>query len=136
MGRPWLRPHVKAMALGSLMHMVQDSFAEGHVDRNEPVYGQTCLNGTSSLFGRVREFHSYAQQDHAKHKESDSNESARKHVQLTDPDVIDAGKRLRRYFDLQAPWAEVEQYLTQCVFVFEDENTPSSAGGNYSITTR
>ena len=136
MGRPWLRPHVKALALGSLMHMIQDSFAQGHVDRNEPVFGQTCLNGTSPLFGRVREFHSYAKQDHAKHKDSDSNESARKYVQLNDPDVIDAGKKMRQFFDRPSAWPEVEQYLSQCVFVLEDENRPSSAGDNYSISVR
>ena len=135
MGRPWLRPNIKSLALGSLMHVVQDSFAQGHVDRREPISGQTCLNGSSSVFGQVREFHSYAKQDHSKHKESDSDESARKNIQLQDPDVIDAGRKIRQFFDRQSPWAEVEQYLTQCVLVLEDENKPSSAGEEYAISS-
>nr|WP_295785341.1 hypothetical protein [Rhodoferax sp.] len=118
------------------MHLVQDSFAQGHVDRNEPIYGQTCLNRASPMFGRVREFHSCAKQDHAKHKDSDSNESARMQVQLNDPDVIDAGKKVRQLFDRQSSWPEVEQYLSQCLFVLDDENKPASAGGNYSVISR
>jgi hypothetical protein len=57
-------------------------------------------------------------------------------VQLSDPDVIDAGKKVRQLFDRQSSWPEVEQYLSQCVFVLEDENKPSSAGANYSFTAR
>jgi hypothetical protein len=134
LGRPWLRPHVKVMALGSLMHLIQDSFASGHVDRDEPVYGQTCLDGTQPMFGRVHEFHSYTKQDHAKHKESDNNGSARKHVQLNDPDVIDAGKRVRQLFDKQAAWPQMERFLSECVFTLKDEGQPASAGGNYLPT--
>lgn len=132
LGRPWLRPHVKSMALGSLMHMVQDSFAAGHVERAEATVGQTCLNGAQPMYGRVSEFHSYAGQDHAKHKESDSNESARKHVQLNDPDVIDAGKRLRQHFDQQSSWRQVELFLSECVLPLKEDGRPASAGSNYS----
>lgn len=132
-GRPWLRPHIKSVAFGSLLHLIQDSFALGHVDRAEPIFGKTCLNGESPMFGRIREFHSYARQDHAKHKDSDSVESARKHIGLNDPDAIDAGKQLRQFFDREKSWSDVEQYLSQCVFVLEDENKPSSAGANYLI---
>lgn len=131
MGRPWLRPHVKSIAFGSLLHLVEDSFSQGHADRGEPVVGQTCLNGSLGLFGKVREFHSYAQQDHGKHKDADSNESARRHVQLHEPDVIDAGRKLRDYFDRQVPWLEVNQYLSECVFPLENESQPSSAGGDF-----
>ena len=91
------------------------------------------MNGESPMFGRIREFHSYARQDHAKHKDSDSVESARKHIGLNDPDAIDAGKQLRQFFDREKSWSDVEQYLSQCVFVLEDENKPSSAGANYLI---
>lgn len=132
LGRPWLRPHVKMMALGSLIHTIQDSFALGHVARDEPVYGQTCMDGRQPMFGRVREFHSYAMQDHAKHKESDSGDSARRHIQLNNPDVIDAGKQVRQLFDAQADWSQVERLLSECIFALKDEEQPASAGDNYS----
>lgn len=133
-GRPWLRPHVKEVALGSLLHLVQDSFAQGHVDRAEPLTGSTCMGGSTAQFGRIKEFHSYAQQDHGKHKEADSSDSARKHISLMDPDVLNAGQRLRQYRDHQAQWAEVLPYLSECVFVLEDELAPASAGGHFAQT--
>lgn len=132
MGRPWLRPHVKSMAFGSLLHLVQDSFAQGHVDRAEPISGKTCANGSEKAFGRIREFHSYAQQDHKKHKDADSNGSARHLIQITNPDVIDAGERLRDLFDRQAPWDEVSRYLSECVFLLDDSPGPASAGANFT----
>ncbi len=137
MGRPWLRPHVKSVAFGSLLHLVQDSFAAGHVDRREPISGQYCLNGSQQQFGRISEFHSYGRQDHSKHKEADSNESARKYVHLNDPDVLDAGKQLRQFFDQQgpaAPWSSVEPYLSQCIFALEDGAHTSSAGDQFSTS--
>jgi len=129
LGRPWLRPHVRAMALGSLMHTIQDSFALGHVDRDEPIYGQTCMDGRQPMFGRIQEFHSYAMQDHAKHKESDSSDGARKHVQLNDPDVIDAGKQVRQLFDAQADWPQVERFLSECLLVLKDRKAAGTLGG-------
>lgn len=121
LGRPWLRPHVKEVAFGSLLHLIQDSFAAGHVDRREPFFGQTCLDGSAVAYGGIREFHSYAEQDHAKHKAADSNQSARDHVHVIDPDAIDAGKRLRAYRDNQASWEQVSRFLSECVFRLEDE---------------
>ena len=53
MGRPWLRPHIKGMAFGSMLHLIQDSFAQGHVDRREPIFGQVCLNGTAPVYGHA-----------------------------------------------------------------------------------
>ena len=39
---PPLRSHIKEVAFGSLLHMVQDSFAKAHVDRAEAIQGQMC----------------------------------------------------------------------------------------------
>jgi hypothetical protein len=128
LGRPWLRPHVKDVAFGSLLHLVQDSFAAGHVDRREPLFGQTCSGGSVQAYGAIREFHSYASQDHAKHKTADSNESARDHIQLNDPDVIDAGKRLVSFRENRATWDQVSQFMNECVFKLENEEQGATAG--------
>lgn len=66
------------------------------------------------MFGRVIGF-THGQQDHARHKVSDSNEGARRHVQFIQTHVIDAGKALRRLYDRQAHWPEVKNYLAECV---------------------
>ncbi|WP_256680006.1 hypothetical protein [Pseudomonas sp. Marseille-P9899] len=130
-GRPWLRAHVNEVALGSLMHLVQDSFAEGHVDRREEINGEKCADGTQAVFGRIREFHSYAGQDHGKHKDDDASESARQSLMRHDPDVVDAGKRLRGLFADKKSWAEVKPYLEGCVFALAIKTRVSSSGDNY-----
>ena len=75
LGRPWLRPHIGEVAFGSLLHVVQDSFAKGHVTRREPVAGTRCAAGIAPAFGAILEFHSYANQDHQRHKDADSVEA-------------------------------------------------------------
>jgi hypothetical protein len=62
LGNPKLRLWIKQVALGSLLHMVEDSFAKGHAER--AVNGESCAAAGSSLgAGRIREFHSYVNQD-------------------------------------------------------------------------
>ncbi len=85
-----------------------------------------------SLFGRVREFHSYASKI-IKQGDLDSNESARIQVQLNDPDVIDAGKKVRQFFDYQSTGLKLNSIFA--VFALTTSK-PSSAGDNYSISAR
>lgn len=49
---------VRQRAAGALMHLIQDSHAKGHVDRDAKT-------------GHIKEFHAYGKQDHAKHGEHD-----------------------------------------------------------------
>jgi serine protease len=53
---------LKDRALGSLLHLIQDSFASGHAAREQLANGRK---------GRVRMFFSYAYQDHAAHDSFD-----------------------------------------------------------------
>lgn len=132
LGRPWLRAHVREVAFGSLLHVVQDSFAEGHVQRREPVLGQVCAGGTSPAFGSIVEFHSYANQDHEKHKGADSADASQKHRRLIKPDVVDAGQRLRLLQSRGASWDEVREYLADCVFRLDSGAVPASAGDSFA----
>ncbi len=52
----------KARAIGSLLHMVEDSFTESHTEREE-------LGG--GLVGRIKSFHAFAGQDKALHHRAD-----------------------------------------------------------------
>ena len=131
LGRPWLRPHIREVAFGSLLHVIQDSFAEGHVQRREPVSGQTCAGGASAAYGAIVEFHSYAEQDHEKHKEADSADAAQSHRRLTQPNVITAGIYLRVLRDRPASWPEVSQYLSDCVFRLDSAAKRASAGDSF-----
>lgn len=132
-GRPWLRSNVHEVALGSLLHLVEDSFAGGHVQRREEIRGDTCLDGTTPTLGRIEEFHSYANQDHSKHKRDDASSVAKLMLMQHDPDLIDAGKKLRGYAADGKKWKDVEPYLRDCVFALAIETKSASAGSKYSI---
>lgn len=133
LGRPWLRAHVREVAFGSLLHLVQDSFAEGHVQRQEPVFGQTCANNSSPAFGSIVEFHSYAKQDHDTHKEADSADSAQKHRRLIQPDVIAAGQKLRSLLNQPDSWQTAREFLSDCVFRLDESATAASAGDAFAM---
>lgn len=130
-GRPWLRPHIRSVAFGSLLHLVQDSFAEGHVQRREPISGAMCNGGQQRQAGRIQRFHSYAQQDHDKHREADGATRARRHLALHKPHVVDVGRVLRDYLDRGAPWAQVRGYLQDCVFALDEEVGSASPGAAF-----
>ncbi|MEH6353757.1 MULTISPECIES: hypothetical protein [unclassified Pseudomonas] len=132
-GRPWLRANVNQVALGSLLHLVQDSFAGGHAQRREEVLGDKCMGGAEAVQGRIEEFHSYARQDHAKHKADDASSVARIMLMAHEPDVVDAGKKLRGFIADRRKWADVRPYLDECVFALANETTPASAGDGYKL---
>jgi hypothetical protein len=128
-GRRSVRPHIKQVAFGSLLHMVQDSFSQSHVQRREPVDGQRCADGQYRQLGRIQAFSSYVNQDHGEHGVHDSEASALTHRDM-DPDVVDAGRVLVDMFkrSTPAPWSEVGRYLSECVFALENANAPAGPG--------
>ena len=113
LGDPSLRAHLGDVAFGSLLHMVEDSFAAGHVDRMEPASGEKCGSSQLRAPGPIQEFHSYTHQDSAKHADADSR-TAFVNNRLT-PDVVDVGRTLVALRDAKAGWAEVGPYL-ECVY--------------------
>lgn len=132
-GRPWLRDHIDKVAFGSLLHMVQDSFAEGHVHRREPQTGAMCADGRHRAHGPIIEFHSYASQNHKSHREADQPLRAQRLVSRDEPDAIDAGRTLRDMMRAQRTssvslWPEVKAYLAGCVFVLAPDARRASAG--------
>jgi len=100
---------VPLRALGSLFHLVEDSYAGGHVERE--VLGPTRR-------GRIRRFFCYTSQDHAAHAALD-----RWHGGKTVPEKLaglpgaeDAAEQagaLARLFARGAAWAEVKSWLRQ-----------------------
>ncbi|MFT3736216.1 MAG: hypothetical protein QM776_14555 [Rhodocyclaceae bacterium] len=74
-GRPWLKLQIEDVAFGSLLHVVEDSFAGGHVKREKSI-DDGC--GVPMIV----EFHTYAGQDKSAHKEHDKIEYARQKPEL------------------------------------------------------
>jgi hypothetical protein len=131
-GSPLLERRVDQVAFGSLLHMLQDSFAEGHVEREQPNPDGRCqLAGESHRApGQIREFHAYGRQDHAAHAAADSKEAKDRQLQRA-PDVVDVGRPLVEAFDARRPWSEVEPYFA-CVFALAPDAKDSSAGETFA----
>ncbi len=120
---------IKERAMGSLLHMVQDSYAGGHVERNDK--------------GEVVSFHSYTGQDHSKHGHSDSlgegdtEEEKLEHTpgatQAIDQgaDVLKMVMGDKEHGGTQADWAEIEKKLKGDVFKLADPNAVAGAGEGY-----
>ena len=132
LGNPGIRPNLREVAFGSLLHLLQDSFAAGHVDREESSGAQICHSGEyeSVAPGTIREFHAYNQQDHKAHAHADSREAFLKQLELPG-NVVVVGRTLRQYYDSHASWEAVKPFL-QCVFAVRDENHPASSGEAFS----
>lgn len=131
LGSPRLRREIESVALGSILHMLEDSFAEGHVERATPRSSQTCtLRGqTSPAPGAILEFHSYAKQDHSLHGVSDSRGALQEHL-LDTPDVVEIGRELRKAFEARLEWGAVNGYF-ECIYALHGQARPASPGDQY-----
>ncbi len=120
LGNYQLRKNMHEVAFGSLLHMVEDSFARGHVDREEPVYGQTCSETDQyPKPGMIREFHSYGNQDASKHAEYDSRHKFTMYMSAERPNVVDVGRVLKDLYARGNSWEAIKPYF-ECVFQIED----------------
>jgi hypothetical protein len=131
LGNPPLRRYVHEVAFGSLLHMIQDSFAKGHAEREEAVSGATCPDTDQlPMPGRVREFHSYVGQDSSRHGHYDSADAFKAHMLAERPSVVDVGRALRELNDARAPWEQARPYL-ECIFALADPQRPAAAGADF-----
>lgn len=117
-GRPWLRHQLGDIAFGSLLHMIEDSYSGGHVQRRPSTAG-SCADSA------IVSFHTYAGQDKAEHKSRDTLEAARQKLQL-----ISSLKSLIKMRDERWNWSSVEVFLSECVFAVAADALP--AGSNVS----
>jgi hypothetical protein len=135
LGTPALVRKLDDVAFGSMLHMLQDSFAAGHVERLSPVRSERCVIGQDTVRapGHIVEFHSYGRQDHDAHAASDGMEAKDRHLQ-EQPDVVDLGRLLVEAYDARLSWPQVEPYF-HCVFRLAEQARPSSAGSAYMLTS-
>lgn len=124
-GRPWMRLHMGDITFGSFLHMVQDSFAGGHVTRRA-----RAVTDSECAVPEIVEFHTYAGQDKDAHKLRDSMDAAKQKIAAllgisTLADVLT--ELVRRREDGQS-WTEVRPYLEQCVFRLAADARLSSTG--------
>jgi hypothetical protein len=121
-------PALNQVALGSLMHMVQDSFARGHALRN-PSDGTSCRFADGSTLpspGSIVSFRAYARQDAEAHGEEDSHLALKRHLLSESPNVADVGRAIREIVESRRGWPILQTYL-QCVFRLEDSNAAATS---------
>ena len=122
---------LQRIAFGSLLHVVQDSFAAGHVQRAAPAPGATCGGRADwPAPGSIVEFHSYPHQDSRKHGRADQPDALQAHVSATQPNVIDVVRTLAELWRARTAWDDVRPYV-ECVFVLAPDARPSSPGDDY-----
>jgi hypothetical protein len=129
-GNPALRRHISDVAFGSLLHTIEDSFAEGHVQRAESSPGNCSSVPQFVASPLIIEFHSYSHQDEKKHKERDSRKAFEE--QFARPvNAVTVAKPLVDYFEHGAGWDTVKPYL-ECVFTVVDPTTKASPGKEFA----
>jgi hypothetical protein len=126
-----LRGKVNDVAFGSLLHALEDSYAAGHVDREESSGSATCSAGSFSVDapGAVREFHAYNHQDHGAHGAADSKAAFM--VAFQQPgNVVDVGRTLVRARQAGMTWSEVKP-LFDCVMSLSNPDAPAGPGEDF-----
>lgn len=122
------RSATQKRAIGSLLHMIQDSYAPSHVLRES--------SGTEF----IKQFHSYARQDHRRHAEDDAWRSGGSDQDRIDSSpgarsALDASTKILTLYKDKAPWGDVQKYLESGSgpFVLHKEAIPSGPGSDYAL---
>lgn len=132
LGNPQLEgiDNLAEVAFGSLLHVVEDSFALGHVERAYPDSNQECTGTKIIAPGKIREFHAYNLQNSKRHADDDSRDAFATHWADPSPNVVDVGRVLYGYYKEKASWDIVKPYI-ECVFELHQEVRKATAGDKY-----
>lgn len=122
-----VRKDLDQVAIGALLHMVQDSFSEAHTGR-ETESGASCPGlPRFGQPGRINQFYSYAGQHSGMHDDEDTFSALGLQTLQRDPSVVDATRGFLTLWKERAPWSEAEKYF-ECVFTLVDEDVEASSG--------
>jgi len=118
---------VQQRAAGSLLHMIQDSYASGHAERED-------LGDYRK--GSIISFHSYANQDHDKHGHDDEmGEGKTLEEQLKNTpgarDAVEQSTAVLKLLKEGKSSAEITQYLDKEVFALHDPAKEAGPGEDY-----
>ncbi|MDR9863363.1 MULTISPECIES: hypothetical protein [Pseudomonas] len=107
-------------ALGSLLHMVEDSYSAAHIERD---YAATKACPT----GHIKRFLAYTHQDSAKHGAADTWAAYKSSGQAEMP--VDVSAQLIWFARRKADWAkEVAPYLDKVVYCTEEATEVADSG--------
>lgn len=121
-----VRKDLDKVAIGALLHMVQDSFSEAHATRGFES-GARCPQSEYAQPGQIERFHSYAHQSTDLHDHEDKPDALHLHTMQVEPSVVDVSHAFISMWRQQKSWSEVEPFF-DCVFHPKDLSTPANAG--------
>ncbi len=122
---------IRKAALGSILHVIQDSYAKGHTSR-----GRDSLEFIDRIErAPIKQFQIYGDQNHECHKKADKLapvEDCNGSEQCAYPvgpasyaidGPITASAKILKYYSVGAKWRVVERYLRKHVFVLDGERS-------------
>lgn len=111
------------VALGSMLHVVQDSFSDAHALRAYDA-SESCP------LGRIVEFHSYTKQDPDRHGVADTRSAWRTNAAFTaSANPVEVSARIISFVYARADWTlEVEPYLRRTALCLDTDAKPSGPG--------
>ena len=123
-----VRKQLDEVAIGAMLHMVQDSFSQAHTGRNWENSGGQCKGiPRFEQPGKIQQFYSYAGQISSKHDHEDTfNALSLQTIQQT-PNVVDVSRGFLALWKERMPWSEAEKYFN-CVFALEDPQAKAGPG--------
>lgn len=115
----------RARAFGTLLHMVQDSYARGHVKR---------IPASANQPASIIQFLSYVNQDSEKHAHDDSWRDGTCDLERTlkipgARDALETSTELVRRYNAGEAWPAVENYLRGGPFLVSSDAKESGPGG-------
>jgi hypothetical protein len=123
---------IRQTALGSLLHMIQDSYSAGHTERLGPTL-EPRAEGLVVDFGSIKRFHSYAKQDERLHKLSDARPGwAKSALAFQGRNPVSDSARLLQLAGLgankaSADWMKVRDFLVHWAFEIEDPRSAADS---------
>lgn len=133
-GNPTHRRQIDAVALGSLLHTIHDSFSRSHTDRDDSD-GSTCGTDLPEKPGKIRQFLNYTLQKSSKHAVEDEREAVDLQMQTISPNMVHVGKYLKGRWEAKATWDEVKPLSGMC-FRGSRPGKNHGAGAVFPITSQ
>lgn len=122
-----VRKDLDKVAIGALLHMVQDSFSHAHAGRL-PETGAMC--GDMTRFarpGKISQFYSYSGQVGSLHDHEDTFNALGQQTLQVSPNVVDVSRAFLSLWKEGAPWSEAEKYF-DCAFALDDSMAAAGPG--------
>lgn len=122
-----VRKNLDEVAIGVLLHMVQDSFSRSHASR-EPESGGACERIPRFMQpGKITQFYSYVGQVGSLHNHEDTFNALGLQTLQTSPNVVDVSRAFLTLWKEGVPWSEAEKYF-DCVFALEKPDAEAGPG--------